>query len=115
MLAAADGHRRTELSFAREQEHVRANLMRRVVTGAAAPAEVRAAFSSLGLDPQAAYRAVIARPVGFAAAEQHLGLDLAPVHAGGLGARVDGELCALLTRLPQAPPRSRSASQRPLR
>ncbi|MBE2319555.1 helix-turn-helix domain-containing protein [Solirubrobacter sp. CPCC 204708] len=103
MLAAADGHRDAELSLAREQEHVRASLLRRAMTGAAAPAELRAAFSAAGLDPHAAYRAAVARPADFAALERHLGLDRPPVHVGGLGARIDGELCALLTRLPEAP------------
>jgi hypothetical protein len=103
MLAAADGHRDTELSLAREQEHVRAHLLRRLMTGAAAPAELRAALAGAGLDPHAAYRAVVARPVDFPAVERFLGLDRAPARTGGIGARVDGEVCALLTRLPPGP------------
>jgi DNA-binding PucR family transcriptional regulator len=103
MLAAADGHRRAELSLAREQEHAQADLIRRVMTGAAAPAEIRRAFAAAGLDPDAGYRAVRARscaPVELHEIERYLGVDLPASRGAGIAARIDGELCGLVTRLP---------------
>src|SRR4051794_41208283 len=76
MLAAADGHRRSELSRAREQHHAQSSLVRRLLAGTVAPGEVRMAVAPLGLDPTAVYQAVRARPepsVDGETIEQYLG------------------------------------------
>jgi hypothetical protein len=61
-LAMAAGHRRGELSRARELQHVQTNLVRRVLSGVAGPAELRNGLEPLHLDPDALYVAVCARP-----------------------------------------------------
>jgi hypothetical protein len=106
MLAAAEGHRRAELRLAREQQHALANLIRRLMSGAAAPAELRAAFLPLGLDPDTTYHAVCARPDGFADSseiEHFLGVDVPAARGSGIAAVVDGDVCAVVGRLPSSP------------
>jgi sugar diacid utilization regulator len=46
MLHAAEGHRRGELSQAREQRHVQTNFVRRVVSGSATRGEISSALNS---------------------------------------------------------------------
>ncbi len=50
-LAMPRGHRRGELTRARELQHVQTNLVRRILVGTVTPAEIRAALEPLGLDP----------------------------------------------------------------
>lgn len=105
MLAAADGHRQAELALAREREHAQANLLRRMLAGAIAPAELRMALLPLGLDPDAAYRAVRSCPTpshGIHDIERELGLDVPPAAAQGLVALIDGDLCGFVRDLPKA-------------
>src|SRR3954452_310025 len=78
MLHAAEGHRRGELSHAREQHHAQTNCVRRVLSGVASGAEIHATVEALGLDPQGLYHAVRARPlptVDVTAIEQYLGTN----------------------------------------
>src|SRR3954470_13061065 len=62
MLHAAEGHRRGELSQAREQQHVQGNFVRRVPAGAATQAGIRTPLASLALDAHGLCRDVRARP-----------------------------------------------------
>jgi hypothetical protein len=104
MLNAANGHRRGELSVAREQQHVQTNLVRRVLTGTAAPAEIRSAVTPLGLDPDGQYFAVRARPepaVDMEAIERYLGADGLVRRGNGLVALIDGDACGFVGRLPR--------------
>ncbi|HWW53405.1 MAG TPA: helix-turn-helix domain-containing protein, partial [Acidimicrobiales bacterium] len=104
MLNAANGHRRGELSVAREQQHVQTNLVRRVLTGTAAPAEIRGAVTPLGLDPDGQYFAVRARPepaVDMEAIERYLGADGLVKRGNGLLALIDGDACGFIGRLPR--------------
>jgi hypothetical protein len=106
MLAAADGHRRAELSRAREREHATANLVRRLMAGAAAPAEIRMAVGAMGVDPDATFHAVRARPDPTAdveTIEHYLGTDVPASRGWGLAALVDGDVCGFVARLPNAP------------
>jgi hypothetical protein len=104
MLNAAKGHRRGELSIAREQQHVQTNLVRRVLSGTAAPAEIRSAVTPLGLDSEGQYYAVRARPeptVDMDAIERYLGADGLVRRGNGLVALIDGDACGFIGRLPQ--------------
>jgi hypothetical protein len=104
MLNAAKGHRRGELSVAREQQHVQTNLVRRVLTGTAAPAEIRSALTPLGLDPDGRYYAVRARPepaVEMEAIERYLEADGLVRRGNGLIALIDGDACGFVGRLPR--------------
>jgi hypothetical protein len=104
MLSAANGHRRGELSAAREQLHVQTNLVRRVLAGMAAPAEIRSAVTPLGLDSDGQYYAVRARPepaVDMEAIERYLGADGLVRRGNGLVALIDGDACGFIGRLPR--------------
>jgi hypothetical protein len=104
MLAAADGHRRSELSRARELHHAQSNLVRRVLAGTVAPGEVRMVVAPLGLDPAALYHAVRARPepsVGGETIEQHLGVDGLVRRGRGLVVWIDGDICGFIADLPK--------------
>jgi PucR C-terminal helix-turn-helix domain len=104
MLNAANGHRRGELSVAREHQHVQTNLVRRVLTGTAAPAEIRSAVTPLGLDPAGRYHAIRARPepsVDMEAIERYVGADGLVRRGNGLLALIDGDACGFVGSLPQ--------------
>ncbi len=104
MLNAASGHRRGELSVAREQLHVQTNLVRRVLTGTAAPAEIRSAVTPLGLDSDGQYYAVRARPepaVDMEAIERYLDADGLVRRGNGLVALIDGDACGFVGHLPR--------------
>jgi len=106
MLAAAEGHRRTELSLAREREHAQANLIRRMIAGTIAPAEMRMALLPLGLDPDAAYHALRTCPTpshGINDIERLLGVDMPASLAHGVIALVDGDLCGFMSSLSKTP------------
>src|SRR5437763_12954257 len=102
MLAAADGHRRSELSRAREQHHAQSNLVRRLLAGTVAPGEVRMAVAPLGLDSTAVYHAVRARPdpsVDGETIEQHLGADGLVKRGRGLVVWIDGDISGFIADL----------------
>ena len=105
MLAASEGHRQAELSRAREQQHAQTNLVRRVLSGIAAPAEIRGAVAPLGLEPEALYHAVIALPepaADFDAIENFLNTDGLVARGNGLLALIDGDACGFVAKLPSA-------------
>jgi hypothetical protein len=105
MLAATDGHRRSELSRARELHHAQSNLVRRLLAGTVAPGEVRMAVAPLGLDPTAVYQAVRARPepsVDGETIEQYLGADGLVKRGRGLVVWIDGDICGFIADLPKA-------------
>jgi hypothetical protein len=104
MLHAAEGHRLGELSQARERQHARTNLVRRVLAGTSPFSEIRNAVTSLGLDPDAAYHAVRARPEPAAdmdAIEAYLGADGLVIRGNGLVALIDGDACGFIRQLPR--------------
>jgi hypothetical protein len=106
MLHAAEGHRRGELSHAREQQHAQTNCVRRVLSGVASAAEIHATVESLGLDPDALYHAVRVRPlptVDIAAIEHYLGANGLVRRGNGLIALIDGDACGFVATLPSAP------------
>jgi hypothetical protein len=106
-LAMATGHRRGELAHARELQHVHSNLTRRMLDGIAPGAEIRAGLVALGLDPDADYVAVRARPGPAAttdAIERYLGVDGLHGRRCGVTTLIDGDLCGFLTgELPRTP------------
>jgi hypothetical protein len=105
-LHAAEGHRRGELSLARELQHAQTNCVRRVLSGVASAAEIHAAVEPLGLDPDGLYHAVRVRPlptVDVATIEQYLGADGLVRRGNGLVALIDGDVCGFVTTLPGAP------------
>jgi hypothetical protein len=106
MLAAAEGHRRTEITLARERHHAQANLLRRVMAGAVAPAELRTTIPKLGLDPEALYHAVHARPdpaTDIGTIEAYLGVGQDTTRGRGLVALIDGDVFGVTTVLPGGP------------
>jgi hypothetical protein len=106
MVHAAEGHRRGELSHARERQHAQTNFVRRVLSGVASAAEIHAAVDDLGLDPGGLYHAVRARPLptfDIAAIEQYLGANGLVRRGNGLIALIDGDACGLVASLPGTP------------
>src|SRR4051812_12406604 len=104
MLHAAEGHRRGELSQAREQQHAQSNFVRRVLNGTATPGEIRAALGPLGLEAEGVYHAIRARPqptVDMEAIERYLGADGLVRRGNGLLALIDGDACGFIMRLPR--------------
>jgi hypothetical protein len=104
MIHAAEGHRRGELSQAREQQHAQTNFVRRVLSGTAAHGEIRAALVALDLDAQGLYHAVRARPqptIDMETIERYLGADGLVRRGNGLLAMIDGDACGFIARLPQ--------------
>jgi hypothetical protein len=102
-LAMATGHRRGELSRARELQHVQTNLVRRILNGTAGASEIVAGLEPLHLDPRASYLAVRARPnaaVGMTAIEGYLGVDGVHGRRRGLTALLDGDLCGFVAATP---------------
>lgn len=107
MVRSAEGHRRGELSQARELQHAQTNCVRRVLSGTASPAEIHAAVESLGLDPRGKYHAVRARPMpdfDMDALERYFGADGLVRRGNGLLALIDGDACGFVARLPDAQP-----------
>jgi hypothetical protein len=103
MLHAAEGHRRGELSQAREQQHVQTNFVRRVLSGRATQGEISSALGSLGLDALGLYHAVRARPlptVDMETVERYLGADGLVRRGNGLIAMIDGDACGFIAHLP---------------
>jgi hypothetical protein len=102
-LAMASGHRRGELSRARELQHVQGNLVRRILAGTAPPGEIRAGLATLGLDSDDSYLAFRARPGVVAEVheiEQYLRVDGLYGRRHGLAALVDGDLCGFISVAP---------------
>jgi hypothetical protein len=102
MLRAAEGHRRGELSQAREQQHVQTNFVRRVLSGSATRGEISSALGSLGLDAEGLYHAVRARPlptVDMETIERYLGADGLVRRGNGLIAMIDGDACGFIAHL----------------
>jgi hypothetical protein len=105
MLHAAEGHRRGELSRAREQQHVQTNFVRRVLSGSATRGEISSALGSLGLDAQGLYHAVRARPlprIDMETIERYLGADGLVRRGNGLIAMIDGDACGFIAHLPHS-------------
>jgi hypothetical protein len=108
MMHAADGHRRGELSEARELQHAQSNCVRRVLFGTASVGEIRTAIELLGHDPHASYHAVRVRPMpdfDMEAIERYLGADGVDKRGNGLLALIDGDACGFVAQLPRSAPR----------
>jgi hypothetical protein len=106
MLAAADGHRRAELGFAREQRHLQANLIRRAIHGTAATSEIRSALAPAGPAAAGPLHAIRARPGATAGAEDidgYLGVDVPAARGNGIAALIDGDVWGLLFERPRGP------------
>ncbi|MFF0144061.1 PucR-like helix-turn-helix protein [Amycolatopsis sulphurea] len=107
MMHVAEGNRRGELSVAREIQHSQTNCVRRVLSGTASAAEIRAAIRPLGLDPHGSYHAVRTRPMpGFEmeAIERFLDADGRQRAGNGLLALIDGDACGFIATLPRTGP-----------
>jgi hypothetical protein len=99
MLESASAHRETELELARHEEHHRANLVRGILFGTLAPAAVRLQAATYGLDAEAPYCAVRARPTpefGARSLELQLGVADGAAHRRGLAALLDGDLAGFV-------------------
>jgi hypothetical protein len=103
MLQVAEGHRQTELELSRQALHERANLVRQILFGAVAPAELAARAEAQGLDVSAEYYAVRAR-CGGDVEPRHVERYLHTWDSGdrrrGLTALIDGDICGFVGRLP---------------
>jgi hypothetical protein len=95
MLASASAHREAEFEMARHEQHHRTNLVRGILFGTLAPAEVRVQAGGYGLDLAGLYRAFRARPGGevtVRALERQLGIADGAGPRRGLAALLDGDL-----------------------
>jgi hypothetical protein len=114
MMHAAEGHRRGELSQARELQRAQASCVRRVLSGTASPAEIRAAIEPLNIDADRSYHAIRVRPMpdyDMDAIEHYLGADGVIRRGNGLLAMIDGDACGFVAQLPRsAPPHAVGAS-----
>lgn len=95
MLATARAHRDAEFEIARHEQHHRTNLVKGVLFGSLSPAAIRVQAGGYGLDLDAAYHAVRARPAGdltMRALERQLGVADGAGPRRGLAALLDGDL-----------------------
>ena len=107
MVHAAEGHRRGELSQARELQHAQTNCVRRVLSGTASAAEIGTSLEPLGLDLHGRYHAVRVRPMpdfDIESIERYLATDGIIRRGNGLLALIDGDACGFIARLPRTPP-----------
>jgi len=105
LVASVEGHRRVESERDRREHHNRATLVRRLLTGTAAPEHLRGLVDRLGIDPTGTWFAVRARPVTAADVtrlEDHLCGGSA---RHGVVALLDGDVCGVVHRLPAEPGR----------
>jgi hypothetical protein len=108
MMHAAEGHRRGELSQARELQHAQSNCVRRVLSGTASAGEIGTAIEPLALDPHGSYHAVRVRPMpdfDMEAIERYLSADGVVKRGNGLLALIDGDACGFVAQLPRSAPR----------
>lgn len=107
MVTVAAAHRRAELELARQDQEHRATLVRDVLFGTTAPAEVRIQAGAYGVDTGREYVAVRARPAAGGShreLERALGFHEAVQHRRGLSALVDGDLAGFLREPPAGEP-----------
>jgi PucR-like helix-turn-helix protein len=105
MVATARGHRRAELELARRDQDHRARLVRGALLGTIAPGEARAHAQAYGLDPDAEYVAIRARPAeGVPHHRLERALGFHDTHRRGLSALVEGDLSGFLVAPPTGDP-----------
>jgi hypothetical protein len=104
MVAFVTGHHRATLERARDEDHVRAELVRRVLRGLVAGAELREQCAVWGLDPDCQYVTFRARTTSRLTPrelERILGLGPVPGEAPrGLAAVLDGDLAGFAVKVP---------------
>jgi hypothetical protein len=102
----ARGHRAAELDAVWREAHHRSSLVEAVLFGGLPPAEIRARAEVYGLDPDARYHAVRARPgpdMASREVEHLLGAGAAEEDRRGLVAWFHGDVCGFVAELPQRP------------
>jgi hypothetical protein len=99
MLAIASAHRTAELELARAEQERRADMVRGLLFGTLAHADIRGQLDRLGVDPAREYVAVRARPAD-RALERALGFHETLQHRRGLSAIVDGDMAGFLREPP---------------
>jgi hypothetical protein len=95
MLATASAHREAEFEMARHEQHHRTNLVRGILFSTLSAAAIRVQAAGYGLDLEASYHAVRARPddeLGMRAIERQLGIADGAGPRRGLAALLDGDL-----------------------
>lgn len=104
MVAFVSGHHRATLERARDEDHVRAELVRRVLRGLVGGSELREQCAIWGLDPDCQYvtfRARITARVTPRELERVLGLALVHGEAPrGLAAVLDGDFAGFALKVP---------------
>ena len=107
MVAFVTGHHRATLERARDEDHVRAELVRRVLRGLVGGSELREQCAIWGLDPDCQYvtfRARTTTRVTPRELERVLGLAPAPGEAPrGLAAPLDGDFVGFVVKVPHRP------------
>jgi hypothetical protein len=107
MLESTASHRSAELDLARREQHIRANLIRQILLGAPAVAELRMQALAFGLDLGEVYvpfRMSVPTGLDVRAAERELGVADSAGPRRGLAALLDGDLAGFSSRLPAAAP-----------
>ncbi|HTE63806.1 MAG TPA: helix-turn-helix domain-containing protein [Solirubrobacteraceae bacterium] len=105
-IELARGHRAAELDAVWREAHHRSSLVEAVLFGGLPPAEIRARVEAYGLDPDASYHAVRARPLGDMRpreVEHLLGAGSADEDRQGLVAWIRGDVCGFVRELPRRP------------
>lgn len=108
MLATASAHREAEFEMARHEQHHRTNLVRGILFSTLSAAAIRVQAAGYGLDLEASYHAVRARPddeLGMRAIERQLGIADGAGPRRGLAALLDGDLVGfVIAPLPSTVP-----------
>jgi hypothetical protein len=103
IVAFVTGHHRAELERVRDEDHVRGELVQRVLRGLLVGSELREQCAVWGLDPDRQYMAFRARPTARASPRELEDLlGLAPVTGQprpGLAAVLDGDLAGFAERI----------------
>lgn len=97
------GHRAAELDVAWREAHHRSSLVSAVLLGGLPPAEIRARVQAHGLDPDAGYHPLRARPdaqLRPSEIEYLLGVRVEDGHRRALVAWIDGDVCGFVRELP---------------
>jgi len=107
MMAAAVGHGRVDSELRRQREHFESDVVRRVLFGSQLPSEVFYDCQTLGIDAGELFHAVRMRAAAGVTNRQleaWLGVPSAGDKRTGLVARIDGDLCGFVRRIPTEPP-----------
>lgn len=116
-LATSEGHRSAEMAMLRRAYHDRATVIRQVLFGGSASAELRILLEALSVDLSRPFHAIRARPhddTNVPQLEQMLVSSGSSAHRCGLVAEIDGDICGFVSALPYSRPDVLVAHSKPV-